>query len=317
MDIVIGKRSAYFCNLKILLILLVVYGHLIETNIWSNDALMWQYRCIYFVHMPLFAFLSGVFLKGKKACLAQMKKALLYYLIFQSLYIVIIQILYGTTASFIKPYWHLWYLLSLSCWALICLMLEVMEKYLPSPWIKVILVFISIIVACGAGNVEEIDRTYSLSRTIVFLPYVLIGKYFPIDMEIKKYRAWGVLAGVIATNLLINLAPIMPVSFLYQADSYMARGVENGELLRLLTYVIGVGLGFCILVFIPQKRLRVSRIGANTLWIYILHAPFVLYLREIEFWAQEFEYVALFIAITIVFLLYKIFEWRERLYRIV
>lgn len=317
MDIVIGKRSACFCNLKILLIVLVVYGHLIETEIWSNDVLLWQYCFIYAVHMPLFAFLSGVFLKGKKACFTQMKKALLYYLIFQSLYIVIIKILQGSTASFTKPYWHLWYLLSLSGWALICLLLEVLEKYLPAPWIKVILIIISIMAACGAGNVEEIDRTYSLSRTIVFLPYVLMGKYFPTDMQVKKYRIWGVLTGTIAIGLFIKLAPMMPVSFLYQADSYMARGVENGEILRLLTYVIGGGMGFCILVFMPQKRLAVSRMGANTLWIYILHAPLVLYLREVEFWAKEFEYVALFIAITIVLLLYKSFQWGERLYRIV
>lgn len=317
MEVVIGKRDAFFCNLKALLILLVVYGHLIEKKIWSNDVLMWQYRLIYSVHMPLFAFLSGVFLKGTKSCLAQLKKAFKYYLFFQGLYIVVIKLMQGRTASFDTPYWHLWYLLSLSCWALICLILETVEKYFSSPWLKAICIITSIVLACIAGNIEEIDRTYSLSRTIVFLPYVLMGKYYPTDANIKKYRIWGILAGGLAVGLLIKFAPWMPVSFLYQADSYQARGVENGELLRLLTYVIGIGMGLCILAFVPRKRLAISRIGVNTLWIYIFHAPFVLYLRKVLIWKEEFQYMALFIAIIVVILLYKTFQQNERLYRIV
>lgn len=317
MEIVIGKRNAYFCNLKVLLIFLVVYGHLIETKIWSNDCLMWQYRIIYAIHMPLFAFVSGVFLKEKKACLIQLKKALLYYLIFQSLYIVIIKFLKGGTASFVEPYWHLWYLLSLSCWALVCLVLEILEKYLQGCWIKVILIAVSIVIACLVGNEEAIDRTFSLSRTIAFLPYVLMGKYFPQNTEVKKYRIWGIPAGMMALWVLLRITPDIPVSFFYQADSYMARGVENGEFLRLLTYVIGIGLGFFILTIIPQKRFAVSKMGVNTLWIYILHAPVVLYLRRVEFWEQEFSYVAIGLAGAIVLVLYKSFQWRERLYRIV
>lgn len=317
MEIVIGKRTAFFCNLKVLLIVLVVYGHLIETKIWNCEFLMWQYRLIYAVHMPLFAFVSGVFLKGRTACIAQLKKAFLYYMIFQSLYIVVIRLLQDKTASFEEPYWHLWYLLSLSCWAVICLILEILEKYLQSSWIKVILIISSIVFACFAGNVEDIDRTFSLSRTIVFLPYVLMGRYFPLDAENKKFRILGVLAGAVSVGLLVRLAPVIPVTFFYQADSYMARGVEHGEILRLLTYVIGAGLGFLILTFVPQRRLPLSRIGVNTLWIYILHAPVVLYLREVEFWEKEFQYVALAIAVSVVLLLYKGFQWREKLYRIV
>lgn len=317
MEIVIGKRSAYFCNLKLFLIVLVVYGHFIENRIWDNEFLMWQYRLIYYVHMPLFAFVSGVFLKGKKVCLSQCKKAVLYYFIFQVLYIVIIKYMKGITGTLNKPYWHLWYLLSLSCWALICFGLEILEKYLQENWKKGILIAASIGLACAAGNIEDIDRTFSLSRTIVFLPYVLIGKYFPLDFQIKKYKAVGILAGALSIGLAISLKNEVPVSFLYQADSYMARSVEHGELLRLLCYAIGIGMGVLILAFIPQKRLAVSRMGVNTLWIYILHAPVVLLLRNVEFWEKEFAYVALAVAVAIVLLIYKGFQWRQRLYRIV
>lgn len=317
MEIEIGKRNAFFCNLKVLLIVMVVYGHLIETEIWSSDFLMWQYRIIYAVHMPLFAFLSGVFLKGRKACWTQMKKTFLYYLIFQSISILGIKVLQGDEASLITPYWHLWYLLSLGFWALLCLGVEALEKYLRGYERKVILIIVAMGIACMAGNVERIGREFSLSRTIVFLPYVLMGKYFPENIEIKKFRIWGILAGMISFGLLIMLAPVMPVSFLYQADFYGALGVENGLILRLLSYGIGVGMGFFILIFVPRKRLAVSKMGVNTLWIYILHAPFVLILRKLEFWKMEFPYVAFPMALIVVFMLYKGAQWREKIYRIV
>lgn len=317
MEIVIGRRSAYFCNLKVFLIFLVVYGHLIETHIWDNEFLMWQYRLIYSVHMPLFSFLSGVFLKGKKACFMQTKKAFLYYLIFQLFYIVIVKIIQGDTLTFCEPYWYLWYLLSLSCWALICLVLELFEKNLQGILKKIILLIVSIGIACAVGNVDEIDRTFSLSRTIVFLPYVLMGKYFPLETEIKKFRMAGIFAGGISIALTIGLANRIPISFLYQADSYKVSGVENGNMLRLMCFFVGAGLGMFILMFIPQKRLPISKVGTNTLWIYILHAPLVLLFQRVKFWENGFIYVALLMAVNIVLLLYKGFQWREKLYRII
>ena len=79
MEVILGKRNAFFCNLKVFLIFFVVYGHLIETKIYDNEIFMWQYFIIYSIHMPMFAFLSGVFLRGKKVCLLQCKKTFLYY----------------------------------------------------------------------------------------------------------------------------------------------------------------------------------------------------------------------------------------------
>lgn len=318
MDITLGKRNAYFCNLKLLLIVLVVYGHLIEKQIWEHDFLMWQYRFIYSVHMPLFAFLSGVFLKGKQACLSQCKKALQYYFIFQTAYIGIMKVIQGgAMKSLAEPYWHLWYLLSLAGWALICLGLEYAQKYLQEWWKKAILILACIGLACAAGMVRDIDRTLSLSRLLVFLPYVLMGRYFPAGY--KPHRLAGAMAGALSTGLVIIFAKCISVTFLYQADSYAARGmeVEMGIALRLLSYVIAIGLGWFLMAIIPQRRLSISKIGVNTLWIYILHGPVVLRLREMSFWANEFAYVAGIVAIIIVWAIYKCFQWKCRVYKIV
>ena len=54
------KNNNYFIdNLKVILIFLVVFGHLIERYIDTNLTLRGLYMFIYTFHMPLFIFVSG------------------------------------------------------------------------------------------------------------------------------------------------------------------------------------------------------------------------------------------------------------------
>ena len=69
------ERKAFYCNAKVLLLFLVIYGHLLEKRIADSEIILWQYRAIYAVHIPLFAFLSGMFLKSEYACIKQMLSA--------------------------------------------------------------------------------------------------------------------------------------------------------------------------------------------------------------------------------------------------
>ena len=55
-------REYKFDNLKILLILLVVLGHIIEPFYKLNTL----YLIIYAFHMPVFVYISGYFAKGNK-----------------------------------------------------------------------------------------------------------------------------------------------------------------------------------------------------------------------------------------------------------
>lgn len=68
---------------------MVVYGHMIEGMIGSVKPLMQIYRVIYSVHMPLFLFLSGLFLKSKAGCQRQAKQMLLYYGVCQTAVVVL------------------------------------------------------------------------------------------------------------------------------------------------------------------------------------------------------------------------------------
>lgn len=104
MEITIKSRESGYCNLKLLLMFLVIYGHLIEPCISQNKILYEIYRIIYTVHMPLFVFLSGLFLKNAKSCLIQAKKAAIYYSIFQVLYLLLDFLLYGNRGHFLRQH---------------------------------------------------------------------------------------------------------------------------------------------------------------------------------------------------------------------
>ncbi|MDY4220227.1 MAG: hypothetical protein SOY32_07400, partial [Candidatus Faecousia sp.] len=123
----IGKREARYCNLKLLLTFLVVYGHMIEKRIGQSPGLLAQYRWIYAVHMPLFVFLSGLFLKEETRCLRQGRRMLLLYLCLQAP----IALFSGGGVSLWRPYWHLWYLLSLSCWSYLAWLWLRLERRFP------------------------------------------------------------------------------------------------------------------------------------------------------------------------------------------
>lgn len=320
MDLTIKKRSALFCNLKVFLIFLVVYGHLIETRIDSDIVLMWQYRVIYAIHMPLFALLSGFFLKDGSACRAQMKNALKYYLLIQCAVAAGAKIAGVDGIGFIVPFWHLWYLLSLCFWAGICGGLSFLEakwKWYGKWRVKGLFVILPCMwLACAAGETEWIGREFSLSRTIVFLPYVLAGRYLPRDISFKRYRAAGVILGLAAAGLLLMTEPVIPVKMFYQADSYRAAGVAEGKLFRVLCYLMGTGFCALFLTCMPERRLEVSKVGIDTLWIYLLHAPLVSLIRSIPLEEAEFICVAPILAVVVIAFLYEAGRWRGKLCRL-
>ena len=103
-------RNAYYCNLKLFLIWLVIFGHLIEPDIGTSPGLYELYRLIYLFHMPLFVFLSGLFLRDSQGCIRQLRRMLPIYLICQIIAVALGQTRWHT------PWWILWYLLSLCCW---------------------------------------------------------------------------------------------------------------------------------------------------------------------------------------------------------
>lgn len=299
----IKLRDAGYCNLKLLLILSVVYGHWIEPWIWDAPVLLEQYRLIYLVHMPLFSFLSGLFLTGEKGCRRCCGRSLGLYVLCQS----VAAAMCGESAKWHTPVWHLWYLLSLGCWSA-----------LGWVWFRLakgkgggLVLALGVAAGCLAGYVPWLSRVMSGSRTVVFFPYFWLGLMVKPGLSRKKLRISGLIGLGAALAGLVWLRARTPVSFLYHAAPFGA--LEQGALARLVCYGTGLGFGLFLLAWTPGRRGPFTRIGADTLGVYLFHGPLVaaLRLRELPLWGYLPAAGALVVCLELVL------RWNNGFYGIV
>ena len=309
------ERDAYYCNLKILLLFLVVYGHWIEPYI---EAVPWAgclYRVIYTVHMPLFVFLSGTFLTSGKRAKAQAVRMLALYLAAQGV-AVLARGAVGSPLPFHRPYWHLWYLLSLSQWSALCWGLERWGRLSSRPlWVRGGALLLAVGIGCGAGCVPWIGRDLSLSRTLVFFPYILAGQLCPGDRFRGNYGL-GIAALAGFGILYLRLGLWIPPRFFYQAEPYGALGAAQGIWMRLACYGMGGLFGVGLLALVPGRRLTCSRMGTDTLGVYLLHIPLVLLFRLLPLSPLEMALTGPAASLWIVRLLDQLFRWRGQLYAV-
>lgn len=275
-------RSAFYCNLKWFLLLLVVLGHWIEPQIWTDSGLYTLYRWIYLVHMPLFSFLSGLFIRSPRDCLRQLKRTVPAYLLCQG-----IAVCFGMPWH--TPFWHLWYLLSLSCWLVIGWILLGWNR---GKWG---ILALSVLLGCLSGLVPWIGRPWSVSRTIVFFPWFWLGVCCRADFPWWKLR----IPGLLGLMLVLLRNPSMSVVTLYQA-------APCDPWLRLECYAIAALLGTFLLSWCPRRRLPVTWMGADTMPVYLLHAPLVLLLRPLH-WSCS---------ILLIFIISYALRWHGTLYGI-
>lgn len=248
-------RNAFYCNLKLLLIFLVILAHWIEPEIWTDPGLYRLYRLIYLVHMPLFVFLSGLFL-GRWT--RQLRRILPLYSLCQGIAVIL-----GLT-RWDTPFWHLWYLLSLSFWLLSGPLVRHRRLQLP-------VLFLSVAAGCFAGLLPQLGRSWSLSRTVVFFPYFWLGAILKRDIPWHRLR----IPGLIALGIVLLTEPRLSVVTLYHA-------APCDPLLRLQCYGYALLLGLFLLSWCPQVRFPWTRAGADTMPAYLLHAPLVILLRPVS-----------------------------------
>lgn len=169
------KRDYYFDNAKFILIFLVVFGHLIQSYINSDQIIFTLYKLIYTFHMPAFILISGYFAKGyyEKGYIRKITlKLILPYIFFQIIYSIFYYYLFSKSVieiNFLNPHWSLWFLISLFCWNI---MLIGFNKLKAKHAIS-----LAIVIGLSVGYFDVISNYLSLSRTFVFFPFFLVGYY--------------------------------------------------------------------------------------------------------------------------------------------
>lgn len=279
-----SQRTAYFDNAKFLLMILVVFSHLLQPFIGDQKFYHDLYYFIFTFHMPAFVFLAGYFAKpltkGHKLR-ELMKKFLLPYVFFQVFYTVyywLIGLRESLKIQLLNPQWAFWFLLSMFFWQLSLLVFQKMSKKQA--------ILLSIGLSIFAGYVPFLNQVLTLQRTFVFLPFFIIGFYFP------KNEMRFLLKPKIRTISLLFLPIIYTfIAFFHGMNKYMVFGSKPyddylsyplfGGPLRAVFFVIGLMgiIGFLSLV--PREHLFFTKWGKNTLLVYLLQGIFIKGLRAL------------------------------------
>ena len=261
-------REYKFDNLKILLILLVVLGHIIEPFYKLNTL----YLIIYAFHMPVFVYISGYFAKGNKKSII---KPIIIYLVSQTIYFLVYRYILKDNIKFtyLRPIWILWYVFCLAIWNMIIALIKKI-KFDETACYSIICLAFVISILCGFSN--KIGYDYSLSRLITFFPFFLLGyftknfdlKLLKIDNEKNKKIFIYALIAIICIVYFVTL-PTLDRNWFYGSYSYQSRGYN--ALFRIVLSTFSVAAIIFLTNFIPSKNYKITSLGGKTLYIYLLH----------------------------------------------
>lgn len=291
------ERSAFWDNLKGLLICLVVFGHYISqwavdipTSLANNI-----YSFIYLFHMPAFVLCAGYWSRTEAACSAKsITKLILLYLGFNTLMMLYFYFVHDVPVRLLTPYASNWFLLSLITWRLIV-------KHVVG--IKGIVPF-AVIVALLVGFWSEASNILSVSRSVAFFSFFLIG--YKLDREklgnfIERRPKWLMLVGwivsiIAAAGLFLVVRKLNFTDDMLSMQPYTAKREVAGRAFIFVTAALAIVAMF---VVVPNKQIPLlTKIGKNSLFIYLVHRYFA-FLFSALFPSDRYSRVYLIYAVLV------------------
>jgi len=271
------NRNYLLDNVKVLLIGLVVLGHALK-NIDTNIASRSLYIFIYIFHMPLFVFISGYFSKDVDKCRKNAVKDLLIpFIVFNIIW-------YASVGDFTFPLyipgWTLWYLLSLFIWRLL------LKDLIRIKWMLGLSIVLGLLVGMVDPSLDQYSSILSFSRTVAFLPFFLLG-YYSNNSTIHKVRGYPKVISVLGLMSLgvlcfsIAKSNGLNIQLLYMSQSYqsLGLGLGQGTLLRIIGYLLAIVVSGFVFNLVPSRKFKISKIGANTMVIYLGHGYIIKFLN--------------------------------------
>jgi fucose 4-O-acetylase-like acetyltransferase len=281
---------------KALLIFCVLLGHFADYYTEVSGPLRMLFFFIYTFHMPLFIFISGLFIKsainGERFQLEKVASFLLLYGIMKIMMFVMNRFLFGNAdypLDFTSEDSVPWYLFAMAGW--MCIV------YLLKPIKPTYVLGFSILIGLLVGYDNDVNDTYVASRILVFLPFFLLGYYMDFkklgallqNHYVKRY-ALGFLI-VFALILIFGLDFVYKYRpFLSGRNSYADAGQPLlGPFYRLFFYGVTLVTSIAIMSIMPNRKTIFSYIGERTLQIYFFHRFFlwVYHYFEINNWLEK------------------------------
>lgn len=298
------RRIALWDNARFLLIVLVVIGHAIST-VRTDTALAYGiYTYIYLFHMPAMIYLSGLFSRPETSpkAIKSTWQLVVTWLLWEGIWALIHWLVQGNGPSekfLVTPAWTLWFLVSLVTMRILLPYLAQLKHPLA----------VSIGLALASGLLPAIGTQFSASRTLVFLPFFvagwltrrdgwLDGQWFASPRRGTRVAAWALLAAVAAVLVAAGglrewwridkwltwrddyfwLFANAPLGDFAPADFLPAAGA--GIAVTAVLLALAAAMTLALLIVAPRAESAMTAWGSRTLYVYLLHAPIIWFLRR-------------------------------------
>ena len=269
--------SCLIDNIKVLLIFLVVFNHIIAFNLVKVDTVVrYVWYAITIFHMPAFVFISGYLSKKPQNVLKNFKNLLIPYVLGYTL-TWYSQIWLGRSVDYeiLRPTGSvMWYILALFIYRLTIEALGKISFIVP----------LSILFALWAGTRSEFTTFLSSSRIVVFFPFFVAGYLWKSEYitAIRKFKGkWilvaisGVLLWAIPNYMIPNE---MGIAIFRGNHGYQLCGLTDpqGVILGLLMYLVSFVVVYTMLALVPDIKLPLTYVGRHTMGIYFFHYPIMI-----------------------------------------
>lgn len=256
------KRKENYDNMKGVLILLVVLGHLLFSfsTINSHRASILTYF-IFTFHMPLFMMITGFFSK-KKTKPQTYGKWIIYFLLMNLSFSIYDWIETGTFELFTLKY---------SSWYLFCLILykllydwklrDLVTKHKKE---SLILSFI------GAIGIGLFPLPLTICRIFEYLLFFNVGLLYEEKKDKKKEKAICFGITIFLFLILAFLSYKLPVNIYFYMGNPYTNKVEFFQ--RIGIYLTNIFLFYSLTKWVPNKKIPlINTFGKHSLTIYVLH----------------------------------------------
>lgn len=270
-------RNLLFDNVKLAMVFLVVFGHLMEPLIDEGLIAKTIYMFIYTFHMPVFIMLAGALTKldeSERRSYKNIASIIVPFVVFTLLYELFNIVGYKTVSHYtlgFEPHWILWFLFSLFIWKLAFPI--IMKLRFP--------LTISIIISLAAGYVDDVGSFLSISRTLYFFPFFILGyrlhSALAADQPFFNLPKWFYAATLALIFALLLIFKELPYQWLYGGSSYAQLGVTQwyGFVYRVAFYLLSTIASIAVFMVIPNRGEKVATYGENSLYVYAWHGLFI------------------------------------------
>lgn len=285
-------RIYLFDNIKFLAILLVVIGHAINflTEADGNMLEKSLFLTIYSIHMPLFIFISGLFLRPMdKSTKFPKQKVISYILIGIVLRIMmsLLRLILGKNVSY-----SLFDMYDSFAWFMWAIAVFITLMWIFREYNTKIILLLSLLIGCMAGYDKFLGDKFALMRIAVFLPFFVAGYMIKPEQLLNLLsKTWVKVVSIFVAVGFIALFFINTDIYQYLRPMFTGRNsfevLEEyesfGGLIRLLCYAISTLFGLSVMSLVPNKNLGIiTKTGTKTLQIYFWHQVFLVLLSHFE-----------------------------------